>query len=80
MAVTVRMFIMTWISQHLWRIEKAVLRLLLMGKTSEQLAETLSITRHTVKYHTSSILKKAHVHSRAELWQFFFETASDTPT
>jgi DNA-binding CsgD family transcriptional regulator len=47
-----------------------VLRLLAEGATSPQIADRLSISRHTVRTHVGSLLGKLGVHSRLEAAAF----------
>jgi len=49
------------------RRENEVLMLLLQGHRSNDIAETLYISRHTVRNHIRSIFKKLDVHSQLEL-------------
>lgn len=46
--------------------EREVLGLLVHGMTNREIAESLTISRSTVKHHVSSILAKLQAHSRAE--------------
>lgn len=46
--------------------EMAVLKLLAKGSSLDEIAETLIISRSTVKYHVTNILAKMRVESRAE--------------
>ena len=46
--------------------EIEVLRLMTRGMDNAQIAETLAITEHTVKFHVSNIYSKLGVRSRTE--------------
>jgi DNA-binding NarL/FixJ family response regulator len=46
--------------------EREVLRLVARGHSNKQIAVDLGLSRHTVKYHLSSILEKLGVQSRTE--------------
>jgi DNA-binding NarL/FixJ family response regulator len=46
--------------------EKDILILLCDGQAGDEIAETLFISRHTVKTHINRVMKKLGVHSRAE--------------
>ena len=50
----------------LTRRELDVLRLMTEGATNRQVADALVISSATVKFHTSSILRKLHAANRAE--------------
>ena len=50
----------------LTRREREVLELLAAGATSEQLADELSLSPHTVRTHIQNIMSKLQVHSRLE--------------
>lgn len=45
--------------------ELSVLELIAQGYTSPQIAEKLNITPHTVRTHTSNLLRAMGVHTRA---------------
>ena len=49
------------------RQKSRILRLLLAGKTNPEIAESLIISRHTVRHHVEQIFRHLDVHSRAEL-------------
>lgn len=51
---------------HLSERELSVLRLLVEGKNNPEIAQALSISRSTVKYHMSAIIAKLGVSNRAE--------------
>lgn len=51
--------------------ERDVVRLLLLKKTSDEIAETLSISKHTVDTHRRNILKKLNLSSTFELINYF---------
>lgn len=53
--------------------EKDVLKLILVGKTNEEIAEKLFISINTVKKHLSHIFHKTEVHSRTELAAMVYE-------
>jgi DNA-binding NarL/FixJ family response regulator len=48
--------------------EQEVYAMVMQQKGNKQIAAALHISERTVKYHVSSILRKAHCESRAELW------------
>ncbi len=52
------------VNRNLTKRELEVLRLCKEGKTNIQIADTLSISTHTVKAHISSILDKLDVSCR----------------
>jgi two-component system nitrate/nitrite response regulator NarL len=54
----------------LTRREREVLELLAAGATSDQLAEELSLSPHTVRTHIQNIMSKLQVHSRLEAATF----------
>lgn len=47
--------------------QKLILELLSQGKTYQAIAEALSISPRTVRYHVSELLTKFKVRTRAEL-------------
>lgn len=51
--------------------ERDVVRLLVRKKTSEEIADNLNISKHTVDTHRRNILKKLNVNSTAELTAYF---------
>lgn len=52
---------------NLTKRESEVLRLVSVGMSNLQVAETLFISEHTVKLHVSSILKKLKLENRTQL-------------
>jgi two-component system response regulator NreC len=50
--------------------EQEVLELLAEGKTNEEIAEKLVISRHTVARHRENLMRKLELHSRAELVKY----------
>jgi predicted ATPase/DNA-binding CsgD family transcriptional regulator/DNA-binding XRE family transcriptional regulator len=46
--------------------EREVLQLIAQGRTNREIAESLFVTEHTVKYHVSSLFNTLNVTSRAE--------------
>ena len=55
----------------LTRREIDVTRLLLQAKSNADIAQTLSISEHTARHHTESVLAKLGVHSRTEIARLF---------
>lgn len=53
--------------------EKEIISLIVKGKTEQQIAETLFISKHTVHSHRKNILKKLGLHSNADILKFFIE-------
>lgn len=53
--------------------EQDVMRLILENKTVSEIADTLSISENTVKYHIRNILQKTGFHSRKELSSHYAE-------
>ena len=47
--------------------EAEVLRLLLVGQSNAGIAHILQVSEHTARHHTERVLRKVHVHSRAQL-------------
>jgi two-component system nitrate/nitrite response regulator NarL len=62
--------VMTLMASTLTRREREVLELLAAGATSDQLAEELSLSPHTVRTHIQNIMSKLQVHSRLEAATF----------
>jgi len=62
-------------SSHLLNIitnrERDIIRLLLTQKTSKEIADNLTISKHTVDTHRRNILKKLHLSSTVELTRYF---------
>ncbi len=56
--------------QALSQREKEVLRLIAQGGTTKEIAETLTISPHTVRRHRDHIMAKLNLHSAAELIRF----------
>jgi len=54
----------------LTRREQEVLELLAEGKTNEEIADTLSISAHTVARHRENLMGKLGLHSRSELVKY----------
>jgi DNA-binding NarL/FixJ family response regulator len=52
---------------HLTEREVEVLQLLLLGQSNTGVAHTLHVSEHTARHHTERVLRKVHVHSRAQL-------------
>ena len=46
--------------------EREVLQLIAQGRTNREIAESLFVTEHTVKYHVTSLFNRLDVTSRAE--------------
>lgn len=51
--------------------ERDIIRLLVKNKTSEEIGETLFISKHTVDTHRRNILKKLHINSTIELVNYY---------
>lgn len=51
--------------------EREVLELLLLGRTHEDIAEVLGISRRTSKYHQANLLEKLGAESRLDLLRLF---------
>ena len=51
--------------------ERDVVRLLVTNKTSEEIANNLNISKHTVDTHRRNILKKLNLSSTVELTSYF---------
>lgn len=56
--------------------ERDIIRLLIIQKTSNQIAENLNISKHTVDTHRRNILKKLNLTSTVELATFFKENSN----
>ena len=56
-----------WIPEPLTPREREVLSQIVQGKTLEQAAQTLNISRNTVHTHVKSIYGKTRVRSRAQV-------------
>jgi two-component system, NarL family, response regulator NreC len=50
--------------------EQEVLEMLAAGKTNEEIAITLSISKHTVARHRENLMRKLGLHSRSELVKY----------
>ena len=59
------------LQSNLSKREQEVLDLISLGKTNNDIANTLYISTRTVKFHVSSILAKLNVRNRTEaaLWE-----------
>jgi DNA-binding CsgD family transcriptional regulator len=55
---------------HLTDRERDVLSFLLLGRTLDDIAGLLSLSRRTVKFHQGNILQKLGADSRADLIRF----------
>ena len=55
---------------ELTRREQEVLELLADGNSNEEIAEALSISRHTVARHRENLMRKLGLHSRSELVKY----------
>ena len=53
-------------NQNLTDRELEVLQYIVAGKTNKEIAQILTITHHTVKAHTASILRKLGVKNRLD--------------
>jgi DNA-binding CsgD family transcriptional regulator len=58
--------------------ETEIVYLLLDGKTSNEMAEKLNISRHTVDTHRRKILKKTGLRNTHELMVTFFQLVKNT--
>lgn len=63
-------------SRQLSAREEQVMRLMTEGMTNRQIAGSLSVTVHAVKFHLASIYRKLEVHNRTEAVVAFI-TAND---
>lgn len=59
--------------------ELEVARLLLRGKSNDEVALTLGISGHTARHHTERVFAKLDVRSRAALWPAALERAAAPP-
>src|SRR3972149_1043490 len=50
--------------------EQEVLRLIAEGRTTNEIANTLTLSPHTVRRHRDNIMQKLNLHSKAELIRF----------
>jgi len=62
--------------QQLSTREQQVLRLIVEGKTSKAIAQTLNISENTAKAHRKNILKKAHARNATDLVRLVMATGS----
>ena len=53
--------------------ELEIIQLIVKGMTSEEIAENLYISKHTVQSHRKNILRKLSLHSKAEIVKFAYE-------
>ncbi|MBI4213005.1 MAG: response regulator transcription factor [Chloroflexi bacterium] len=56
--------------------ERSILPLMAEGKTNREIARALYLSEHTVKTYVSSILRKLHLHRRAEAAAFIAQKRS----
>ena len=61
---------------HLTPRELEVARLLLRGKSNDEVAVTLGISGHTARHHTERVFTKLDVRSRAALWSAALDRSS----
>ncbi|HLF08638.1 MAG TPA: response regulator transcription factor [Dehalococcoidia bacterium] len=54
-------------ADRLTQREEEILKLLAQGRSNREIAEALTISENTVKFHTKNILDKLHLRSRAEV-------------
>lgn len=59
--------------------EQEVLELLAEGNSNEEIAEKLSISRHTVARHRENLMRKLEMHSRSELVKYAIRKGLITP-
>ena len=57
-------------SEELTAREEEVLDLLVQGWTNEEIAQQLTISRHTVARHRENIMRKLNLHNRSELVKY----------
>ncbi len=57
--------------------ERSVVRCILLGRATEEIAETLGIKPRTVKFHQQNALNKLGADSRIDLFRLFFSLATD---
>jgi two-component system response regulator NreC len=53
--------------------EREVFHLAVEGRTSAEIADMLHISRRTAETHRSSLMRKLHIHGRAELMRYAIE-------
>lgn len=59
--------------------ELEILRLIAQGKTNQDIAQALFLSKHTVRNHVSSILEKLRLHNRTEAALFARDVGLDEP-
>jgi two-component system, NarL family, response regulator NreC len=59
--------------------EKEVLELLAKGRSNEEIADHLSISRHTVARHRENLMRKLELHNRSELVKYAIRKGLITP-
>jgi DNA-binding CsgD family transcriptional regulator len=72
-----RLFLSPQGSAHLDSLserERDVLRLIAQGRTSNEIAQTLYISTHTVQTHRDHIMEKLNLHRKAELIRYAIRT------
>lgn len=57
---------------NIFRREKEVIKLLIMGKTNKEIEEQLFISSHTVKNHIYNIFRKLNLKNRTQLGSLFY--------
>ena len=59
--------------------EQQVLELLAQGKSNEEIADTLAISKHTVARHRENLMSKLELHSRSDLVKYAIRKGLITP-
>jgi two-component system response regulator NreC len=59
--------------------EKEVLEMLAKGSSNEEIAELLSISKHTVARHRENLMRKLELHNRSELVKYAIRKGLITP-
>jgi two-component system, NarL family, response regulator NreC len=67
------------LDELLTRREQEVLELLAEGKTNEEIAEQLVISKHTVARHRENLMRKLELHNRSDLVKYAIRKGLITP-